>query len=246
MMDNLTPTVKTLLMINIGLFILKITGFDDSFLHLHYFEAESFKIFQPITYMFIHAGTQHIFMNMFGLFMFGPLLEKIWGQNRFLIFYFVCGVGSGLLYNLIQYFEYAELRKITESCLADPTLSNLKEYQRYFGIELIQINATITTDLVKEFYQSRVNLGSLVGASGAIFGLLTAYGMLFPNSEMMIFPIPIPIKAKYFVILYGAYEFWSGVKNAPGDNVAHFGHIGGMIFAFILIKYWGSQRNKFY
>ncbi len=245
-MYNLTPTVRALLMINIGLFLLKITGIDDDFLKSHYFENESFKIFQPITYMFIHADLGHIFGNMFGLYMFGPLLEKIWGQKRFLIFYFVCGVGAGLLYNAIQYYEFTDLRRVTDACLADPTLQNLMEYQRYFGVELNHPQATMSIDIVKEYYQSSVNQGSLEGASGAIFGIITAYGMLFPNSEMMLFPIPIPIKAKYFVVLYGVYEIWGGIKRMPGDNVAHFCHIGGMLFAFILIKYWGNQRNKFY
>lgn len=246
MLNNLTPVVRNLLIVNVILFILKRQGFNDDWLMLHYFEAPDFHIYQLVSYLFIHADLGHIFGNMFALFMFGPLLERLWGAKRFIIFYFVCGIGAGLLYSVIHYFELSELRRITEVCLQDPTPLNLNSYAAHQGFSDLLGGRPMTVDLVRQYYSQVLSSGVLEGASGAIFGILMAFGMLFPNTELFMFLIPFPIKAKYFVTLYGLYELYAGIQRAHGDNVAHFAHVGGMLFAFILIRYWGSQRNNFY
>jgi membrane associated rhomboid family serine protease len=188
----------------------------------------------------------HLLGNMFGLYMFGSLLERVWGAKRFLFFYFFCGIGAGLLYMGIQHFiDFADLRRATELVLADPTSANLLDYWQHYGT-ISPTNGLLNTELVKQNYLEVVSTGVLGGASGSVFGILMAYGYLFPNSEMFLFPIPIPIKAKYFVSGYGLYELYAGMQQNPGDNVAHFAHIGGMFFALILIFVWKNDRKNFF
>ena len=176
-------------------------------------------IHQPwslFTYMFMHGGFQHIFFNMFALWMFGRTLEQVWGPKRFLSYYMVCGIGAGLVQELVQYIQY-----VTE----------LSQYD--------SVNTGIAVIPMAEY----LNLMTTVGASGAIYGILLAFGMLFPNSQMFVFPIPFPVKAKYFVMGYAALEIFLGL-GASTDGVAHFAHLGGMIFGFILIMYWRKKNNN--
>jgi membrane associated rhomboid family serine protease len=195
--------------------------------------------------MFVHANFMHLLSNMFGLFMFGSLLERVWGAQRFLFFYFFCGIGAGLLYMGIQHFiDFSDFRSATELVLANPSSYNLTDYVQHFSV--INPIEPINSDWVRANYAEFINRSEVGGASGAIFGILMAFGYLFPNSEMFLFPFPIPIKAKYFVSFYGLYELYQGIQQNEGDNVAHFAHIGGMIFAVILLKYWGTKRNTFF
>ena len=212
-MFQVTPIVRNLLIANIAVYLLQ------SFLRIdlatifgyHTFSLQEMGLFNPIqifTYMFLHADTRHIFSNMFGLFMFGPMLESFLGSKRFLILYMVSGVGACLLHGVISIYEISQY-SIDSS-----------EYTMMMSIPM-------------------------VGASGAIFGMLGAFARLFPNTEMIIFPLPIPIKAKYLVSLYALFEIFSGVYNVmPG--VAHFAHIGGLIFGVLLINYWNKKKDKFY
>ena len=162
------------------------------------------------------SGFQHIFFNMFALWMFGRTLEQVWGPKRFLSYYMVCGIGAGLVQELVQYIQY-----VTE----------LSQYD--------SVNTGIAVIPMAEY----LNLMTTVGASGAIYGILLAFGMLFPNSQMFVFPIPFPVKAKYFVMGYAALEIFLGL-GASTDGVAHFAHLGGMIFGFILIMYWRKKNNN--
>jgi membrane associated rhomboid family serine protease len=227
---NLTPMVRNLLFINIGVFlIMVITKVNlNAIFGLRYFESPNFHFYQIVTHMFMHADSGHLFSNMFGLFMFGPMLEKVWGQNRFLLFYMVCGLGAAFLYSCINYYEIHQL-----ILQANKLILSSNPEQHAYGERML------------DYIHHLMDI-PMVGASGAIFGVLLAFGMLFPNTEMLLLFFPIPIKAKYFVILYGLYELYAGIQKTPGDNVAHFAHIGGMIFAFILIKYWQKQKNSFY
>lgn len=246
MFKNLTPTVKNLIIVNVILYLSK--GFipDDS-LTLHYFLARDFHFYQIVTYMFVHASFMHLLGNMFGLFMFGSLLERIWGAQRFLFFYFFCGIGAGLLYMGIQHFvDFADFRRATDLVLSNPSAFNLMDYAQHFNVTNTTSSGEVTTSWVKENYAEFINRSVVGGASGSIFGIIMAYGYLFPNSEMYLFPFPIPIKAKYFVSFYGLYELYQGIQQYEGDNVAHFAHIGGMIFAIILLKIWGTKRDTFY
>ena len=186
--------------------------------------------------MFMHGGISHIFFNMFAVWMFGKVLEQVWGPKRFLIYYMATGIGAGLIQLLVAYIRIIPLNELVTPEQMDYIVTN--------GYELLQTNRNYS-DPVSGQLNILINI-STVGASGAVFGILLAFGMLFPNTELMLLFPPIPIKAKWFVIMYGVFELYSGFANNPNDNVAHFAHLGGMLFGFILIKYWKADRNKFY
>ncbi|MBL4670108.1 MAG: rhomboid family intramembrane serine protease [Flavobacteriales bacterium] len=237
---NLPPVVKKLLIIN-GLFfvatlLLKNQGIDlADYLGLHYWKSEGFQPYQLVTYMFMHGGFTHVLFNMFAVYMFGRVLEGVWGQKRFLIFYMVTGIGAGLIQMLVAHIRLMPL-------MADlpPEDINMIMTEGYdllqSGRNWVGVGGTIN---------GLIN-GVTVGASGAVFGILLAFGMLLPNTELMLLFPPIPIKAKWFVLGYGAIELYSGFANNPNDNVAHFAHLGGMLFGFIMIQYWKKDRGNFY
>ena len=219
----LPPVVKHLLIINAILFLATFTlnrfNIDLSdYLGLHFFLASDFRPYQLITYMFMHANFEHIFFNMFALWMFGNTLENIWGSKRFLLFYMVCGIGAGLCQELVQYIQYA---------------ASLAQY------ETVNMGGRIIS------MDSYLNMMTTVGASGAIYGLLLAFGMMFPDSRIYLYFL-FPIKAKWFVIGYAVLELILGFQGV--DNVAHFAHLGGMLFGLLLILYWrkhpaGPDKN---
>ncbi|MGA0560485.1 rhomboid family intramembrane serine protease [Larkinella sp. VNQ87] len=256
----LTPVVRTLLLVNIGLYLVGLSGIDlIRTFGLYSFLSPAFAPHQLVSHMFLHAGFGHIFSNMLGLFFFGPMLEQVWGSKRFLIFYFFTGIGAGLLFSGVNYFEASQLRDQVVAFQSSPSPESLEIFMSDRGL-LSQVDNFLSVyeenpkdpsyirtavQLVSGYYQQQISI-PMVGASGAIFGILMAFGLLFPNTELFLLFPPIPIKAKYLVAFYGAYELYSGVYRAQSDNVAHFAHIGGMLFAFILVKYWGKQRNKFY
>ena len=245
MFRNLTRTVRNLILVNVAIF-LGSGIFPQEYLSLHYFQAKDFHVFQFITYMFVHGSFLHLLSNMFGLYMFGSLLERIWGAQRFLFFYFFCGIGAGLLYMGIQHFiDLADIRRATELVLSNPNSFNMMDYMQHYSAISPPVDGG-NIEWVRANYQEYIGRNIVAGASGSIFGIIMAFGYLFPNSELFIFPFPIPIKAKYLVSFYGLYEMYQGIQQQTGDNVAHFAHIGGMIFAVILLKFWGTKRNNFY
>jgi membrane associated rhomboid family serine protease len=198
---------------------------------------------------------------MFGLFMFGPLLERVWGPKKFLIFYFFTGIGAGILFSGIDYFENRQVKNAVEIFTQNPTPDELVNFMSKHAERIYEANLDFlnkfednptnsgyiqqSVDFVNSYYQTLINT-PLVGASGAIFGILMAFGLLFPNTELFLLFVPFPIKAKYFVAFYGLYELYAGIQNAQSDNVAHFAHIGGMLFAYILLRYWNTQKTNFY
>lgn len=261
-MLSITPVVRNLLILNVVFFVI------DSYIiriypafALYSVLSPNFIPYQFISYMFLHAGFAHLFGNMFGLFMFGPLLERMWGSRRFLIFYFVTGIGAGALFSAIGYFELSQLRDAvtvyTQYPTPDGLIDFLSKHARYlYEANLSFINSfeehakdpnyiSESINLVNGYYQKILNV-PMVGASGAIFGILMAFGLLFPNTELFLLFVPFPIKAKYFVTFYGLYELYSGIQNSESDNVAHFAHIGGMLFAYLLLRYWNIKRSNFY
>lgn len=275
MFNQLTPAVKTFLLVNLGVFVLCIfiyntTGIDvNDILGLRYVGSSSFQPYQFVTYMFLHAyiggmgglSFTHIFSNMFALFMFGPMLENFWGTKRFIIFYMVTGIGAGMINSGVTYYEKYQLQSAISQYVENPTPDNMATFLRnhsntYVYERVLDFVNTFeefkndpkiieqSKEIIRSFY--RPDAGVTVGASGAIFGILIAFGLLFPNSEMFILFIPFPIKAKYLVGFYALYEIYAGVEKASGDNVAHFAHIGGMIVGFVLVKYWNSKRDRFY
>ncbi len=222
-MFRIPQVTKYLLLINIAVFLLtelffgktaQAAGIDaNTIFGLHFFLAPDFHFYQLLTYMFVHAGWAHIFFNMFALWMFGCVVEATLGARRYIFFYLICGIGAGL------FQEVAQLGEFIVAC---------KEQIPGFQLSNLLTVAHSTPWL---------NLLTTVGASGAIYGILLAFGMLYPDQHIFIFPLPIPIKAKWFVIIYAAIELISSMS-ARGDGVAHVAHLGGMVIGYFLIRYW--------
>lgn len=261
------PVVKNLIIINILFFL------GDQFLGnilgeepirlfgLHFFKSIYFHPWQYLTSMFMHGGLSHLFFNMFALFMFGRILEQVWGAKRFIIYYFACGFGAAALHTFFIWLNYSSMESAYVAFQNTPSPELLAKFvsehiphAQQWVYEFIdkwadnpssQYYISQGTELFEKVINESINVPT-VGASGAVFGLLLAFGMLFPNTELMLLFPPIPIKAKYFVALYGLAELYFAVLNSAGDNVAHVAHLGGMIIGFVLIKYWNKSRNKFY
>ncbi len=220
MMRNIPTVTKNLLIINVVVFlasmVLQLNGIDlNNMFGLHFILAKDFHVYQLFTYMFMHGGWSHLFFNMFALWMFGCVVENVWGPKKYLLYYIVCGIGAGLCQELAQYVNYIA------GGYADS------------AIQMIDYNGQI----VRISTEQIINMWTTVGASGAIYGILLAFGMIFPEERIFIFPLPIPIKAKWLVILYAGVELMSALGGS-NDNVAHLAHLGGMLFGFILIRYW--------
>jgi len=267
----LPPVVKNLLIINTLFFLammsLEKTGIDlTAILGLHYPGATDFKVWQIISYMFMHGGFAHILFNMFALWMFGSVLENVWGPKKFLSFYMITGIGAGITYIIWIHFVISPQLTLINNVIAGPTIDNLSALVSQHRFVVSQYSGAIWSDFIQfkdsvnafqlnqqnhlaaqkivtflsEYRAYFLNQHVVVGASGAIFGLLLAFGMMFPNSLIYVY-FAIPVKAKWFVLLYGAMELFSGVYNRPGDNVAHFAHLGGMLFGFLIIMYWKKK-----
>ncbi|MFM9027659.1 MAG: rhomboid family intramembrane serine protease [Bacteroidota bacterium] len=268
----LPEVVKNLLIIN-GIFFLATVIFESKgidlsyFLGLHYFGSEEFKIWQFITYMFMHGSFTHLFFNMFAVWMFGAAIENIWGPKRFLTYYIITGLGAALCHYAIVYVEMQPTIEYINNYVKYPSLEKLNDLSssgilNKYGTQALidhynefseEFNALYKSDpkeairmsvgYMEMFRADILNAPVVVGASGAVFGLLLAYGMIFPNSIIYIY-FAIPIKAKYFVILYGLIELFSGVANVKGDEVAHFAHLGGLVTGLLLILLWRNRNRR--
>lgn len=225
----LPPIVKNLIIINVIMFMASwaIPSLTNYFA-LYYWESPLFRPWQILTHIFMHANFGHLFFNMFALWMFGNMIENTLGPKRFLIFYLVCGLGAAFLHMMVFFWENAEYIKIFEHLPKDQQIS--------------MVNQIIQTDYGSVVAMPMVT--PMVGASGAIFGVLFAFGYLYPNLKIYIYML-LPLKAKYFVAIYAALELIMGLRNSPTDNVAHFAHLGGMVFAFIIFKVWKIRSNPF-
>lgn len=252
--NSIPPVVKNLIIINFILWlatvVFELKGIDlNNILGMHYWASKKFNAAQLITYMFMHGGLSHIFFNMFALFMFGSVLEQTWGAKRFLFYYLVTGIGAGIIQQIVLGIEILPVLNAFNEALNSSSIQPLIPYENkiFEGLtytgggrpHLRDFNSIID---IKNIY---LNKFTTIGASGSIFGILLAFGMLFPNTELFIMFIPIPIKAKYFVIGYGVIELYLGFANRIGDNVAHFAHVGGMLFGIILILYW-KKKGRLY
>ncbi|MGB1003429.1 MAG: rhomboid family intramembrane serine protease [Salibacteraceae bacterium] len=250
---------------------INVSGFDlNGVLGLHWPGSQAFKWYQPITYMFMHGSFEHILFNMFAVWMFGNAIENIWGSKRFLTFYLITGLGAAALHYGIYYFETIQnFNYLINNFLANPDTQTLSAFFMDYKImidshstiqasfdstrpylERVLSGSTNTNDIevvygFMEAYKIHfLNSMNVVGASGSLFGILLAFGMMFPNAELYLMFIPIPIKAKYFVAGYGAFELYSGIAGSA-DNIAHFAHLGGLITGFILIKCWQKFDSSF-
>lgn len=220
-MNNIPSITKNLLIINVLAFfatwVFEKQGLDlTATFGLHFFMAKDFSFYQLVTYLFMHGSFMHLFFNMFAVWMFGTVMERVWGPKRFLIYYLVCGIGAGIIQEGVQYINYAN--------------ENLAAYDF-----VMTSSGRITTE-------AYLNLWTTVGASGSVYAILLAFGMTFPNERMFIIPFPFPIKAKWLIGGYIVIEVWSAL-NTPGDGIAHMAHLGGMLFGFLLIRYWRKHPN---
>ncbi|WP_045687618.1 rhomboid family intramembrane serine protease [Hymenobacter sp. AT01-02] len=261
-MFQLTPTVRNLLIANVLVFFISLQLPNHlGFLALYPFASPLFQVWQPLTYMFMHGGIGHLFSNMLGLIVFGPLLEQRWGGQRFLTYWLICGLGAGLLYNGLRTYELNRMHHDIEVFRQEPTDIHLLDFVEHNTPEAEDSYAPIMRQLHKtpddaslisgvltsmETVYARGMVVPMVGASGALFGILLAFAFFFPNTTLFMFPLPFPIKAKYMVVLYGLYEFYTGVERTPGDNVAHFAHLGGMLVGFIVLMFWQRNRARLY
>jgi membrane associated rhomboid family serine protease len=264
-LNNIPPVVKNLIIINVlfllATWALKNMGIDlVEIFGMHYPGSEKFRLHQIITYMFMHGGLTHIFFNMFALYMFGRVLESVWGSKRFLIYYLITGLGAIVIHTFVNYLEISSLQNAIDAFRNTPSpevlekfvnqhLPNASSQVRDFIISWYDdptstAYASEGLNLMERILELKMDIPT-VGASGAVFGILLAFGMLFPNTQLMLLFPPIPIRAKYFVIGYGLIELYLGFAQ-PGSNVAHFAHLGGMLFGFILIKYWNKNSRHFY
>ncbi len=267
---QIPPVTKNLIIINVIMLLatsvfrgrgIELTGL----LGLFYPTSEYFQPYQFITHLFMHGGVTHLFFNMFALFMFGRYLEGVWGPRRFLVFYFITGLGAATLHTFVNYIEIAPMAKAVEAFNNTPSpdlfaafvnkysnaikpyfsLSSVRDFSvEWFDNSSVASFETEAVNLMNTVLSKRVNIPT-VGASGAVYGVLLGFGMLFPNTQLMLLFPPIPIKAKYMVLAYGALELVLGFS-MPGSSIAHFAHLGGMIFGFFLIKFWNKTTRTFY
>ncbi|MBQ9649751.1 MAG: rhomboid family intramembrane serine protease [Prevotella sp.] len=226
-MFRIPPVTKNLLIINLIAFlatlVFQMRGIDLADIGgLHFFMASNFHLYQLVTYLFLHASFMHILSNMFGLWMFGCVIENVWGPKKFLFYYITCGIGAGLLQELAQFGSF--YMTVAEQVPAT-TLGMVLEYGHQ--------------------YASALNAWTTIGASGAVYAVILAFGMTFPNERLFIIPFPFPIKAKWFVLGYVAIEFFSALGSS-GDGVAHTAHLGGMLFGYLMIRYWNKHPNGSY
>lgn len=283
----LPPIVKNLIIINgimvFAQFVLGKFGINlADYLGLHYWKSELFKPWQFVTHMFMHGSYQsldatlmHIFSNMFALWMFGSILENVWGPKRFLTFYLICGLGAALLHMGVVAWQFHKIEAAFAAYQSNPGLEQLRAFidqHVYYGGSPLgrQLINTYNEWLTSGYDMTQESITSInhylngytypptgqyfdgifdeatVGASGAVFGILFAFGYLFPNTLLYIYFL-VPIKAKYVVGAYALFELYAGFRNSAGDNVAHFAHLGGMLVAFILLKIWNKRnRTQFY
>lgn len=238
--NTIPPVVKNLIIINVimlfATFVLNMRGIDlTKILGLHYFQSTDFRPYQLVTHMFMHGGFTHLLFNMFALWMFGRVLESVWGPKRFFIYYFVTGLGAAVLHTFVNFMEFQSVAGKMSPEAVQMVMSQ--------GTEIFNQGKNFSDPLAGKL-NLLLNIPT-VGASGAVFGILLGFGMLFPNTQLMLLFPPIPIKAKYFVMGYGALELFLGITQT-GSNIAHFAHLGGMLFGFFMIKYWNKNTRHFY
>jgi len=219
-----TPVVLNLIIINALVFFAQVMigggqqiSTVDNLFALHHYKSDYFKPHQLITHMFMHAGFFHLLFNMLALWMFGSMMERVWGSKKFLIFYMICGLGAGL--------------------------AQLGDYAFTFR----HVDAAVLSLETMEQYQLAMQYRATVGASGAIMGVLAAFGYLFPNTTLFIMPIPFPVKAKWAILGIIALDVFGGISRVPGDNIAHFAHLGGAVIGFLIVYFWNKKdRQTFY
>ncbi len=253
-MPRITDVVKHLLFLNIIMFLIDLT-FNTNMLALYYPYSDNFMPVQIVTHFFMHANFPHLFFNMFAMVMFGSALEALWGPQRFLFYYLVCAFGAAILHTTYSYIEISHLQSLMEAFQSQPVYENFWAFFNETPLPDIPENESVFKELsreirngnttviaqsyveMQEYLENKMDI-PVVGASGAIYGLLLGFGMKFPNAELMLLFFPVPIKAKYFIPVLMLGELILGVNSFSWDNIAHFAHLGGALAGFLLIMYW--------
>ena len=266
---SVPPVVKNIIIINVILFgatqfFIYVLNSDLLIRYLALFPVRS-NLFEPhqiVTHMFMHANLAHIFFNMFGVYMFGKILEQLWGSKKLLIFYTVTGLGAAFIHLTVNYFQMGHMMKLANEFYASPNYALFNQIvdkysqggaskqivdfmQQWFYKPDEPSFIPQAKEIIEYLVSTNLQIPTL-GASGAVFGLLIAFAMMFPDVELMLIFLPIPIKAKYFVPFYALLELFFGVAGFKWDNVAHFAHLGGALFGFILVKIWKRNQFRFY
>ncbi len=251
-MNRISPVVKNLLIINVLFFLATYIagssqGLNDPFgssntlirhLALFYPKSPYFEPYQFVTHMFMHGGFMHILFNMYALWMFGTSIENAWGGKRFFVYYITTGLGAAGFYLLVQWLQVMHI----EASIDANILAEMNHYLQNNSKQILETHM-IPNSIPGMADWFQITSSSMLGASGAVFGVLLAFGMMFPNVRLMLLIPPMPVKAKWFVLAYGGIELFLGFSQS-GSNIAHFAHVGGMLFGYILIKYWMAQAKK--
>lgn len=238
-MQNLTKAIKHLIIINVIMFFIpQLLKMDlTNILALHYPKNEHFGFWQYLTHMFMHGGSMHLLFNMYGLWAFGTPLEQMWGKNKFLFFYFSAGIGAGIIYTLANYYQFNGIyEQLINMGVSSSEIQAILDTGRYNDALI-----TLPKKEMTEFYS--LYHTPAVGASGAIYGILVAFAIQFPDAKLALIFFPVPIAAKYFIPILIASDLFFGVTKYSVGNIAHFAHIGGAIIGFLIAWYW--KKNQF-
>lgn len=243
LLGNMPPVVKNLLLINVAMFIITMLGQAQGIpmtrlLGGYVFNSPYFEPYQMVSHFFMHGGVFHIFFNMFALVIFGSVLEQVWGPKRFFIFYIATALGAFIFHQVVGYIE---LKNIEETLIA----SGYDLYKLKDEIAGNLSKGLIYNDPLLRDYQIGISI-PVVGASGAVYGLLAAFAYLFPNTKLMLLFPPIPVKAKWLVLFLVGIAVYNSFINSPGDNIAHLAHLGGAIVGFIIVLFWQKDKKQFY
>ena len=254
-MPPLTNLTKNIIIINVLFFAASYVfknslGINlDDWLGLHYIQSSSFHVWQLLTYSFLHADVSHIFFNMFAVYMFGASIEYALGAKRFLIYYMVTAVGAALIQEVALYFDFRTFIEVVDSCFSETTTQSLQQFIQTYPPKnqataemsrqfINSYNAKCQIDFLSNYQAVYLSSSVTVGASGAVFALLLAFAMFYPDMRILVFFL-IPMKAKWFVIIYGLIELFQGLGiQFQADHVAHWAHLGGLFFGFFPIRRW--------
>ena len=243
LLGNMPPVVKNLLILNVVMFIVTVIG-EQQGIRMTYllggyvFGSPFFEPYQMVTHFFMHGGLFHIFFNMFALVVFGSVLEQVWGPKRFFIFYIATALGAFIFHQVVGYMEFKQI----ESALIADGYDMFEVNKR---ISELHVQGMIFTEPLLRDYQIAIGV-PVVGASGAVYGLLAAFAYLFPNTQLMLLFPPIPVKAKWLVLFLVGIALFNSLRSQPGDNIAHLAHLGGAVVGFIIVLIWQRDKKNFY
>ncbi|MEN8703343.1 MAG: rhomboid family intramembrane serine protease [Polaribacter sp.] len=242
-MNKLTDAIKHLIIINVIVFIApQLLQLDvTNILALHFPKNENFGFWQYFTHLFMHGSFAHILFNMYGLWAFGTPLEQMWGKKKFLFFYFSAGLGAGLIYSLVNYYQFSSLFDLfTNAGLSNLEISSILKSGSTNDPRVINAVTQEEFNKITSLYNTPA-----VGASGAVYGVLVAFGLYFKDAKLALLFFPVPIAAKYFIPIMIIGDLFFGMTKYSVGNIAHFAHVGGALIGFIIAYYWKNNQFKY-